>query len=59
MPRSVDEPVERIHVMIYKSDAEQLKELFGETVGVTKAIRLIVRQYLKRLSERLEETPDV
>ncbi len=58
MPRIIDEPVERIHVMLYKSDADQLKKLFGESVGVTKAIRLIIRQYLKRLSERLEEAPN-
>ncbi len=55
MPRNNGEELERIHILLNKADADQLRELFAESIGVTRAIRQIIRQYLKRLNERLEE----
>ncbi len=54
MPRIESEPCERMHVLLYTTDAARLKELYADNVGVSKAVRSIIRMYLKRLEEKLE-----
>ena len=55
MPRLDDEPVERFHVMLYKSDLEILRMRYGQTPGIAPAVRIIVRQFLRRLEQRIQE----
>ena len=54
MPKKDEEKMERQHVMLFAEDLNQLKALFGESIGVSKGIRMIIRQYLKKLSKKLE-----
>lgn len=55
MPRNEVEPLVRLHVLLFESDAEELKEIYNRerSVGVAKAIRQIVRSALKRRREWL------
>jgi hypothetical protein len=55
MPKLSEEEVERQHVMLYKADMDYIRKEFGDTIGISKAIRTIIRQYVKRLREAVEE----
>ncbi len=48
MPRQKreGEPQVRIHTWIYERDKQRLDALYGQTVGHSKVIRLIVRKFL-------------
>jgi len=52
MPRREDEEIERVHVTIYSSDAARLRELYGEGIGISMAVRKMVRAALKKIAER-------
>ena len=52
MPRREDEEIERVHVTIYSSDAARLRELYGEGIGISKAVRKMIRAALKKIGER-------
>jgi hypothetical protein len=53
VPRQEDEPIERIHINLYSSDLEWLRQNYRreESVGVGKAVRTIVRNSVKRMQE--------
>jgi len=55
MPVILDEEVARVHVMLFSEDVAQLKALFGDSVGVSKAVRLMIRQYLRKFQEKMEQ----
>ena len=58
MPKITEEPVQRIHVLLFASDVEFLKEKYGESPGLAPAVRAIVRKFTKNARvalERLEE----
>lgn len=52
MPKRESEPLIRLHVNLFESDYERLKELFGSNVGMATAVRKIVRSNLKRIDEK-------
>jgi hypothetical protein len=53
MPRTIDsERSTRAHVFIYESDAEWLRQVFGNTIGVSKAVRELVRAYRRKVEAK-------
>lgn len=56
MPRSLAEPTKRYHVHIYKTDYDRLVELHGDNVGVSNAIRMLIRSYLQEVAARTAQT---
>ena len=48
MPRPVDEPLTAIQLRLFKADLEKLRHLYGDTLGVNKAIRNIVRAFIRQ-----------
>ncbi len=54
MPRTNEDKSEqhRVHIWLYTSDWEELKSLYGDSIGPSKFVRLVVRQALKRVREK-------
>lgn len=48
MPKITDEELEAVQVRLYKSDLVKLRRMFAKEFGVNKAIRAIVRTYLRQ-----------
>ena len=49
-----NESLTRLHFHIYTSDLEVLRETYGNSIGVSMAIRSIIRQFLEQLKLRQE-----
>lgn len=49
------EEIERIHVLVYKRDADWYRARFESTIGVSKAVRDILRNYRSRVEEKRRE----
>jgi len=47
-------PLKRIHVLIFEEDEVRLKAYFGDTIGVTKAIRSLIHSSLDALDKKLD-----
>ena len=54
MSRSEGEEMERVHVHIYREDAEKVRALFGDNLGFSKAIRIMIRKFLRTIEEKAE-----
>lgn len=56
MARTTEEAVERIHVLLYKSDINWLRMMYGREggPGVAAAVRLIVRRFKQHAAAKLE-----
>jgi hypothetical protein len=48
----VDEELVRCHILIGKEDHATIMALFGETLGFSKAVRGIIKSWLKQSRER-------
>lgn len=48
MPRRAEEELKRIHVQLFYSDHEILESIFADNIGVSPAIRKIVRIWLDK-----------
>jgi hypothetical protein len=58
VPKMEDEPVERIHILLYKKDIEILRQYYTGNPGVGPAVRMVVRQFIRRLTQSIEEKED-
>jgi hypothetical protein len=56
MPRRASEPLSRIHIQINSSDLEVLESIFSDNIGVSPAIRKIVRLWLEENNIQLGMT---
>jgi hypothetical protein len=56
MPRRASEPLSRIHIQINSSDLEILESIFSDNIGVSPAIRKIVRLWLEENNIQLGMT---
>ena len=45
----------RVHIWMDPKDLEWLDQVYGETIGRSKAIRLIVAKYRKTIEEKLNQ----
>ena len=52
MPKIMEEPVTPIEVRLFTSDLNKLRQLFAGNVGVNKAIRTIVRTYMRQVEAK-------
>ena len=63
MPKAADEPISRIHIQPYTRDLEILQNYFGDNIGVSPAIRKIIRSWLETnnilLRDRAREIEDM
>ena len=51
-----NEPLERVHVVLFSEDIQKIRALYGANPGFSRAIRSMVRSFLKRLDEKALET---
>lgn len=49
MPRTESEPLKRIHLWLYESDVDKLQSLFKNSMGMSRAVRTIVRKFIKQI----------
>lgn len=54
MPRREKEPISRHHFWIYQRDYTRLKEFFENSIGMSNAVRQILRNYLNRMESKAE-----
>ncbi len=58
MAERTNEPLERVHVVLYSEDIKKIRALYGENPGFSKAVRSMIRSFMKRLDEKaLESKP--
>lgn len=53
MPIKVDEEISRIHICPFTEDLEILKSLFSDNIGVSPAIRKIIRLWIENNNVKL------
>jgi hypothetical protein len=49
------DPKHRVHVLVFTRDWERLGELYGSAVKRGYVVRMLLRDYLRRLEARAEE----
>lgn len=54
MSRKTDEPTRRCHVMLFEADWDFLVNHIGDKTGVSFALRLIIRDYVKRIQAKVD-----
>ena len=52
MPRRETEPLKREHVWLYRDDADWIRDRYGDSIGVAKAIRNIVRGFRRKVEDK-------
>lgn len=55
MARSDTEPSVRTHLWLFKSDLEWLQDTYGHNIGVSQAVRKLVRAYRRRIEARVAD----
>lgn len=58
MPKRESAPIERTHVWLFSDDLRWLRETYGSTLGVAKAVRTIVRGFRQKVEERQRQIQD-
>lgn len=58
MVRQLNEPTVRIHVHLFKRDAERLDALFKHRLSRAEAIRQVVRQCLDRIEAQAAQSAE-
>lgn len=58
MPRRETEPTDRYHVFLYASDIEWLNANYGGTIGVSKAIRMMIRGFRRKVEAKAQDLID-
>lgn len=51
MPRGTDEQT-RVHIWLFKDDVEEIRAMYAESIGFSKAIRNMVRSTLRQVRAR-------
>jgi hypothetical protein len=64
VPRNTDpEPSVRLHLWVFESDLEWLRETYAHNIGVSQAVRKLIRAYRRRVETKVasqgETTPQV
>lgn len=53
MPRKREgDPQTRIHVWLFTSDWQELKSMYGDSIGPSKFVRLVVRRALRSVQDK-------
>lgn len=48
------EELVRVHLWLYRDDLERIRKYFGESLGPSKAARMMIRKFLDNLESTLE-----
>lgn len=57
--RKEDEPTERVHLILFSSDVAWLHTIFGRNVGVSTAVRKMVRDYRRHIEAEQQKQETV
>lgn len=49
------DPKKRVHVLVYERDWDRLGELYGSAVKRGNVIRMLLRDFLRRLESKAEQ----
>ena len=52
MPKITDEELEALQVRLFKKDLDTLRRLYANNFGVNRAIRTIVRTFVKQVEAK-------
>lgn len=55
MPLREGEEQVRVHLWLYASDLEWIKDTYGDTLGVSKPVRLMVRKFRQNAQARASQ----
>jgi len=58
MPKLEEEPLVLLQLRLYESDVKAIKSLYGSTLGMNKAVRVIVRTFLRQVDAKAKEEID-
>lgn len=59
MPRNNDpEPSVRLHLWVFESDLEWLRETYAHNIGVSQAVRKLIRAYRRRVETKVAASGD-
>ena len=58
MRKHTGEPLERVHLWLYKADADYIREKYGDVggIGFSTAARTMLRKYIRALKEKENKT---
>lgn len=59
MARDSDDITIRCHIHIFEEDKKKIEEMFGRTLGFSKACRLILRQFLNQAEAKAQAAAKV
>jgi len=52
MRRNSEEELQRVHVHLFQSDVEKVHALFDSNIGFSKAVRTMLRKFLRSIEEK-------
>jgi hypothetical protein len=56
MPASTsDEEKRRVHILVFSSDWEKLKQIYPDSVKLSSVMRTMLRDYVKRIEARRDQ----
>lgn len=58
MPKISEEDLQRVLVLLFKSDLEFLTEMYGNNIGVSKAVRTMTRTHITQIKAKANKTID-
>lgn len=58
MPRRESSPITRAHVWLFVDDLNWLRETYGGTIGIARAVRTIVRAFRQKVEAKAQEVHD-
>lgn len=58
MPKISEEDLQRVLILLFKSDLEFLTEMYGTNIGVSKAVRTMVRTHITQIKAKANKTID-
>ena len=58
MPKRESQPITRAHVWLFIDDLRWLRETYGGTIGVAKAVRTIVRAFRLKVEDKARQVAD-
>ena len=52
MPKKMNEATQRVHILLFSSDWDELGRLYGDTVRRGQVIRALVRNYVRGIGAK-------
>ena len=58
MPEREGEKQRRVHLWLYESDVQWIQDHFGQVMGISKPVRLMVRRFRQEADARVSRSVD-